>query len=122
YRETSLSACVDTARKQRATLKDPINLGWIYYYEYKCLYELSRHREAFSLFLEATGPKRTMLVFSYNNGMWMHSVAMELAYHLRDRRSVVRIAKDALELAKDDPSWIETIKRNRKIILEKLGR
>jgi len=97
-----------------------MNLGWVYYYEYKCLYELARYQEAFDLFKEVSGPKKSLLVFSLNNGIWMHSVAMELAFRLNDRQAVIDIADKALEIAKSQPDRVKMIEDNRKQMLEKL--
>jgi len=58
---------------------DPLLYGWARFYEFKSLYALARHEEAFVL-LEAGEP--VAYVLPQKNAAFVHSVGSELEMHL----------------------------------------
>lgn len=88
------------ARRLRAEMiedapTDPVLLGWARFYEYRSLYELGEHRQAYEL-LTAEEPQRWAL--STKNAAYMYSVGAELAMHLGDADEVVHWGGRCLDL------------------------
>jgi len=74
---------------------DPMLLGWVRFYEYKSLYELGQHREAYDLLQR---PEPQSYVVSSKNAAFMYSVGSELAMHLGLPDEVVRLGGLCLDL------------------------
>ena len=74
---------------------DPLLYGWVRFYEFKSLYALGRHEEAFSL-LESAEPVRYAM--PQKNAAFVSSVGSELAMHLGRPDDVVKHGRRCLEL------------------------
>ncbi len=118
----ALEQCVAAASEALPSVRDRLKAGWLYYYKYKSLYEAKRFEEAYRFFYEMTGPKATALVFTTNNAIWVHSVAMELAWRVKDAPAIDRLAQKAMELAVSQPARVQQIEANRRQLLELLQR
>ena len=81
---------------------DPMLLGWVRFYEFKSLYELGKHQEAFDLL---NRPESRSFVVGTRNAAFMYSVGSELAMHLGLPDEVVRLGGLCLDLRikGDDP-------------------
>jgi hypothetical protein len=100
---------------------DPRLLGWLRYYEFKCLYELRRFREAVDLFRR---PEPSPFHLPLNIAAWMHSAAAECAAMMGRAEDVVRWAERAVELrrADGDGAGTATALNTACLLLERIGR
>jgi hypothetical protein len=114
----SLQQCAMAAREGRRTVADPLKAGWLYYYEYKCLYTARMYQEAYRLFHEMMGPKPKPIVLTENNAIWVHSVAMELAFRVKDVQAIDAIANKAKKLASSQPARVTEIENTRQLLLK----
>ena len=95
-------ACIEKSRSMQKIETDPLLCGWYFFYEYQSLFMLKRYKEAYNLFNSISSSDSGVLVFTGNNGIWIYSVAMELAYRLKDKIGLNWIGKKAMELARND--------------------
>jgi len=85
---------------------DPMDLGWVRFYEFKSLYELGDHGEAWDL-LEQTEPRPYVL--SVRNAAYMYSVGSELAMHLDRVDDVLRMGRKCLDLRLEDNDLVSAV-------------
>jgi hypothetical protein len=101
--------------------RDPRLLGWLRYYELKCLYALKAWKEAVDLF---RSPEPVAYVMPLKNGAWCHSVAAECAAELGEAEDVVRWMEKAFELRKadGDAAGMAMALNTACVLLRRLGR
>jgi len=114
----ALEPCAAAARQGRRSVRDPLKMGWLYYFEYKCLYSARRYSDAYRLFHEIKGPKPTPIAFTENNAIWIHSVAMELAFRVGDFAAIDVIAAAAKKLAANQPARVGQLEETRKSLVD----
>ncbi|HEX7899894.1 MAG TPA: hypothetical protein VF950_19145 [Planctomycetota bacterium] len=78
---------------------DPRLLGWLRYYEFKCLIQLEAWAEAVDLFRR---PEPAPFHLPLPNAAWMHLAAADGAARLGRAEDVVRWAERAVELRRAD--------------------
>lgn len=100
---------------------DPKLLGWLRYYEFRCLYELRAFKEAVDLFRH---PEPVPCHVPLKNAAWMHSVAAECAAMMGRAEDVVRWAERAFELRKadGDAAGMAMALNTACLLLERIGR
>lgn len=100
---------------------DPKLLGWLRYYEFKCLYELRAFKEAVDLFRH---PEPAPVDIPLKNAGWMHSVAAECAAMMGRAEDVVRWMERACELrrADGDGAGMAMALNTACLLLERIGR
>jgi len=116
----ALQQCAMAARQGRQTVRDPLALGWLYYYEYKSLYGARRYADAYGLFQEIKRPKPTHVVFTENNAIWIHSVAMELAFRVAEFGAIDTIAESAKKLAANQPQRVKQLEETRRSLVAQI--
>lgn len=100
---------------------DPLLLGWLRYYAFRCLYALEAWAEAVELFRR---PEPRPFFLGLRNAAWMHSVAAECAARLGRAEDVVRWAERACELrrADGDAEGMAMALNTACVLLERMGR
>lgn len=100
---------------------DPRLLGWLRYYQFKCLFELRAFKEAVDLFRR---PEPAPFHLPLKNAAWMHAAAAECAAMMGRAEDVVRWGERAVELRLADGDGAGTAKALNAacLLLERVGR
>lgn len=119
YALKAYELAVETKRDAKDV--DPRQLGWLRYFEFKCLYELRAFKEAVELFRR---PEAAPYFIALKNAAWMHSVAAECAAMMGHAEDVVRWAERAYELRKadGDAAGMAMALNTACLLLERIGR
>jgi hypothetical protein len=101
FEQGEFRQCLDmSAELKRELLEDddpadPLQLGWVRFYQFKSLYELGEHRRGYELLID---PEPEAFVVSAKNAAYMYSVGAEMAMHLGLADEVVRLGGMCLDL------------------------